>query len=534
MKAGKFAGLQVCKWMLAVMVLVLIGCHTAVPPSETGQLAIVNSQPPTATPSPLPTGLPAPPRLSISAPLPTNAPSPTPQPPPLTLQIFAAPSEWASQLDTLPAHWQLLTTEDPAAVLANGQADAALLHNANGRIIQQTALALTVPFTLDWQDVTLTQAEEILTAGHADVVVMPWAEMTPERRALRVDGRSPTDPDYPLQDTWSLAAAPQSDVGELAAALQSPAEAVVQITAVGDLMLDRSLGWYVQQGDLAYPFANIADLLRSADVTIGNLECALGSGGTPAAKSFTFRAPPEAAQALALAGFDIVNLANNHALDYGTETLLEGIGLLTDAGVQVVGAGANNSAAHQPVIMTMNGLTLAFLGYVSVPVEAVSGFDTASWSATADSPGLAWADPERIRADVTAVKTVVAPQVDLVIVTLHSGYEYVDSPSPPQIAAAHAAIDAGADVVLGHHAHVLQGIEFYGDGVIVYGLGNFAFEIDGPPETAVLNLWLDADGVRELELVPAVIQFGGQPRPAEAWEAGPIRQRVYYLSSLLE
>ncbi|MCA9933791.1 MAG: CapA family protein, partial [Anaerolineales bacterium] len=194
-----------------------------------------------------------------------------------------------------------------------------------------------------------------------------------------------------------------------------------------------------------------------------------------------------------------------------------------------IGAGDNAQQAHEAHIETVNGLTLAFLGYVNVPVEAISGFDTASWTATADSPGLAWADPEQIRADVTAV----APQVDLVIVTLHSGYEYVDTPSPPQIAAAHAAIDAGAAVVLGHHAHILQGIEFYGDGVIVYGLGNFAFEIDGPSETAVLNLWLDADGVRELELVPAVIQFGGQPRPAEAWEAGPIRQRVYYLSSVL-
>ncbi len=101
------------------------------------------------------------------------------------------------------------------------------------------------------------------------------------------------------------------------------------------------------------------------------------------------------------------------------------------------------------------------------------------------------------------------------------------------MAAAHAAIDAGADVVMGHHAHILQGIEFYRDGVIVYGLGNFAFEIDGPPETAVLNVWLDADGVRELELIPAVIQFGGQPRLAESWEAGPIRQRVYYLTTLL-
>jgi poly-gamma-glutamate synthesis protein (capsule biosynthesis protein) len=121
----------------------------------------------------------------------------------------------------------------------------------------------------------------------------------------------------------------------------------------------------------------------------------------------------------------------------------------------------------------------------------------------------------------------------VVIVVLHSGYEYVEEPSPPQAAAAKAAIDAGADLVIGHHAHILQGIEFYNGGVIVYGLGNFAFEIDGDPNTAVLNVWLDKDGVRQLEIVPAIIQFGGQPRLAEAWEAPAIVQRVYRLTDLL-
>ncbi len=151
------------------------------------------------------------------------------------------------------------------------------------------------------------------------MVVLPWAEMKPDRRALRIDGRSPADPDYPLQDTWSLLTNNQTaDFDALATTLQAQfsADPVVHLAAVGDLMLDRSLGWYVQQGDLAYPFAPVADLLRAADLTIGNLECALGDIGTPAAKSYTFRAPPEAAQALALAGFDIVNLANNHAMDY--------------------------------------------------------------------------------------------------------------------------------------------------------------------------------------------------------------------------
>ena len=126
-----------------------------------------------------------------------------------------------------------------------------------------------------------------------------------------------------------------------------------------------------------------------------------------------------------------------------------------------------------------------------------------------------------------------APQADLVIVLLHSGYEYVAAPSEPQTAAAHAAVDAGADVVIGHHAHILQGIEFYQDGVILYGTGNFAFEIDGDPETAVFHLWLDAEGVRQIQIEPAIIQFGGQPRPATAAEAYPIRQLIYARTNVL-
>ena len=156
-------------------------------------------------------------------------------------------------------------------------------------------------------------------------------------------------------------------------------------------------------------------------------------------------------------------------------------------------------------------------------------FDTASWTATEETPGLAWADPQVIAEDLTAIRE----QVDLIVVMLHSGFEYLPTPSEPQIEAAHAAIDAGADLVIGHHAHILQGIEYYGNGVIIYGTGNFAFDIDGPPETAIFHIWLDGNGVREIAIEAAIVQFGGKPRLAASWEAPAIRNRVYYLSDLL-
>jgi poly-gamma-glutamate synthesis protein (capsule biosynthesis protein) len=351
-------------------------------------------------------------------------------------------------------------------------------------------------------------------------------------KALRIDGRSPLDDDYPWQETWSLQAAPgyEEAANELLPWLQAAsANSLVHLIAVGDIMLDRSLGDTLQRGDLAYPFAAVSEKLQEADITLGNVESALGDIGQPEAKRYPFRAPPEAAESLAVAGFDIVSLANNHAMDFGPASLLQAITLLQEQGVEPIGAGANTQEAHEPAIIEINGLKLAFLAYVHVPVEASTGFDTASWTATSNDPGLAWANPEEIKEDVNAIRD----SVDLVTVVLHSGFEYVAAPSEPQTTAARAAVDAGADLVIGHHAHILQGIEYYGDGVIVYGTGNFAFEIDGPPETALFDIWLDKDGVRQIEIRPVIIQFGGQPRLAESWEAPAIRNRVYYLTNLL-
>jgi poly-gamma-glutamate synthesis protein (capsule biosynthesis protein) len=471
---------------------------------------------------------------TATAPLPTS--SPTPNAP----IIIAAAPEWGTavtralgELSTVQQPWQLLASDDPAAALAAGQAHLALTHDPGGVLVSQEPLALAVPFTTHWQFITLADAQAILANGHQLVTARPWREMTPDLKALQVDGIRPNEPDYPLQRQLTLTAIPGMDtaVAQLLPLLQAELQPapVIQIAAVGDIMLDRGLGYNLSQGHLAYPFAKVAHLFHAADITVGNVESALGTGGAPAPKSYPFRAPPEAAEALALAGFDIVSLANNHGMDYGPETLLEGIGLLKAAGVQPIGAGANRAEAHTPFITAANGLRVAFLAYVNVPVEALTAFDVKTWDATETTPGLAWGEPDVVAEDVTAVR----PQADLVVVVLHSGFEYIEEPGEAQMAIAHAAIDAGADIVIGHHAHILQGIEYYNGGVIVYGLGNFAFEIDGDPSTVILNVWLDADGVRELELIPAIIQFGGQPRLVEEWETFPALDRVYYLTQIV-
>lgn len=465
---------------------------------------------------------------------PTSQPTITPMPMPtatatisvteMPLPIIAISADYPHPPPN--GQWQLLQTNDPAHALANGTADAAVLPDRDGDVIGRIPLAISVPFTDEWEATTAAKAAEIQANGHEFAVIKPWNEIEPTQKALRIDGLHPADPDYPLQATWSLHVNPvsQIDASEIAALWSAawPQEQSVHLAAVGDIMLDRFLGERIRRGDLAYPFAALQEELASADFTLGNLESSLGDTGEPEPKSYVFQAPPDAAAALALAGFDLVSLANNHALDYGTEALAQGIDLLTANNVAAIGAGADDTAARSPHIVTIDGMTLAFLGYVHVPNE-YRGYNMEKWEAEPDKPGVAWGHPELISADVTAI----LPHVDHVVVVLHSGYEYKIPPSPAQRDAAHAAIDAGATLVIGHHAHILQGVEFYGDGVIVYGVGNFAFEIDGDPATVILNAWLDDSGVRQIEFIPALIQIGGQPRAAAAWEAPNILSQIY-------
>lgn len=304
----------------------------------------------------------------------------------------------------------------------------------------------------------------------------------------------------------------------------------VSLMAVGDVMLARQLGGRLAGGEVDYPFALVAETLRSADIAVANLECAIGERGEPLPKAYRFRAPPAAAASLAGAGIDLVSLANNHALDYGRDALADTLTLLDAAGVAHAGAGANAAAARAPAILERSGLSVAFLGYVDVPVER-SGWDARSVVATDSSPGVAWASLDEIASDVAAAKT----RADLVVVLVHSGYEYRDRPNPTQIAIAHTAVDAGAALVVGAHSHLLQGVEHYRGGLIAYSLGNFAFEIDRSRDSAILKVTLSRDGVLGLEWIPVVLDANdGRPRLAEGEARQSILRRVERLSEELK
>jgi poly-gamma-glutamate synthesis protein (capsule biosynthesis protein) len=282
----------------------------------------------------------------------------------------------------------------------------------------------------------------------------------------------------------------------------------VTLEAVGDIMLGRTVGQQVLANGPQVVFAGVQSALAAADVLVGNLECAITDQSLPVQKSFNLKAPPQTAQALALAGFDVLNQANNHAMDFGPAGLADTQAALKQAGIATVGAGVDASAAHAPVIITRNGLRMAFLGYVDVPPEK-SGFDPRSWTATATSPGVAWGVPEQIRADVQAARL----QADVVIVLLHSGIEITDvinNISPAQRLDAQTAIDAGAALVIGSHPHVLQQIERYHGGLIAYSLGNFVFDQYAGVANAsiILRVVLNRSGVQSYDYVPVLIDNG--------------------------
>ncbi|TFH36623.1 MAG: CapA family protein [Anaerolineales bacterium] len=433
---------------------------------------------------------------------------------------------------TFPGSIQLEAMNPTDGQLKSGQIDLALLPDSAGVFVADTVLALAVPWTSEWEQVSREEAEAILNEASPFVAVIEWPEMSPTLKPLRIDGLHPSQPDYPLRTRWSLHAQPGLE--DIALALAQALTGVmgdepVKLTAVGDIMLARGLGEAIHTGDDPYPFAAVEHLLASAELTLGNLESALGDGGQAEAKGYTFLAPSEAAQTLALAGFDVLSLANNHAMDYGSQTLLHAIDLLQAQGVEVVGAGADASRANAPLYIEINGIKLAFLSFVDVPVE-VRGFDTHTWVAAEDKAGVAWADPTRMRAGIESARSAA----DVVIVLLHSGYEYISTPSPPQQHAARLAIDAGADLVIGHHAHIIQGVEFYGDGVIVYGLGNFAFEDSGVNDSGLMHIWLDHAGVRSLEFVPVTLPQDGRPVPADPVRATAIRSYLYSLTRIVD
>lgn len=295
-------------------------------------------------------------------------------------------------------------------------------------------------------------------------------------------------------------------------------EELIELVAVGDIMLSRTIEERMDLYGSDYPFLGTADLIRSADIAIGNLECPLSAVGEPIDKRFTFRAHPRHAPALAQAGFDVLSLANNHLLDFGREGLVETMEALQRQGLAHVGAGLSYQEAHRPLIWQGKGRTVAFLAYAASRWKGSSEVPTAEW--------IAFAELDTIREDVRQTRE----QADLVVVIMHLGTEYQGYPDDEQLVVSRAAIEAGASLVIGHHPHVVQGTASYGGGFIAYSLGNFVFDIDTVErarEGAILRVLLGDEGVEAAELIPVRILDDVQPRFLADDDGLPVVERVF-------
>lgn len=287
---------------------------------------------------------------------------------------------------------------------------------------------------------------------------------------------------------------------------ETPGRRVI-LMAVGDIMLGRTIGEMIETIGPQAPFLDTADTLRSADITIGNLECPISDRGEPEPKTYAFRAPVAAGESLAYAGFDLVNLANNHSLDYGPQALSDTLEILAANGVQAVGAGMNAAQAYAPAFIEVDGLRIAFLGFVDVfPTD----YDYRTWEAGPNQPGVAWAHEDRVREGVKAAKA----EADIVIVLVHNGYELVEQIGSQQQLIAHAAIESGAALVIGSHPHVIQRIERYQEGLIAYSLGNFVFDnyLFPPNYSGILVVELTPQGVASYHMIDVIVQLNGVPQ----------------------
>lgn len=277
----------------------------------------------------------------------------------------------------------------------------------------------------------------------------------------------------------------------------------VTFMAVGDIMLGdhpiclgHGVGSTIKKQGSEFIFENVSNVLKKADITFGNLECVLSDIDIDYGNYNTIqlRGAETSVNGLIYAGFDVLSLANNHILEHGENSLIRTKKLLYINGIQTVGVSENKRKSRESVILNRNGISFGFLAYCLVR-------DKTAYCSVEDF--------HDIISDVRKVKD----NIDILIVSLHWGNEFVRKPSPEQFYLAHSIIDAGANLILGHHPHVLQGVEIYNGGIIAYSLGNFVFDMwqRKMRESMIFSCEFSKNGIVDFDIMPVYINNFYQP-----------------------
>lgn len=446
---------------------------------------------------------------------------------------------------------------------------------------------LAVPFPSVEQAVSLEQAQSLVQelrgagagaasgsgAAPAGIELLSLGDRSPDKQLLKVGDVYPTldtvqDGSYPLVTDvrvaarkpggfWAsilkigfvreMAQANAAVVDDFAAWLASDDARVafygtskeITLAAVGDVMLGRKTGRMMDIYGIDWLLREVSAQLSSADITYGNMEAPLGTTGTMIpGKEIWLRGRPEYVQALKQAGFDVMNLANNHILDYDSPCMIETIDILDQNGIAHCGGGKNIAAAREPAIIEAGGLKVAFLGYseFSDPGLFWSFSYRRTFLASETEPGCNPLDMTIIAEDIAKAKTMA----DVVVVCYHWGQEGVDYPqawcpwTPRDLeVVARQTIDLGADLILGGHPHCQQGYEVYNGGLICYSLGNFANDMAKviEKEAVIVEFQIGQSGVLSTRITPCWIEDTTNPRYMKGAEAEALFEKIVEVSA---
>jgi len=355
-------------------------------------------------------------------------------------------------------------------------------------------------------------------ADHPAVLaVAPASTLRPTVQPVSVDGVDPLRSPH----RYPLTTAADEPVGE-----------VTTVTVAGDIMLGRGVGAR-HVADPGRPLQPLADRLRSAELTVGNLESTLSDDGVPQQPGDdSFAANPAVVGALAAAGFDVLSLANNHTGDYGEGALRDTMRRLDHSPIRRVGAGVDAEAAWRPVVLTRDGIRIGFVAFNAIGETP---------RATASQPGAAevrmrprtgpldGGDLKRL----TSTIEELTKRADIVIGLPHWGEQYTNAPVPDQRRVGRAMLDAGADIVVGGHPHWVQGIQTHRGGLVINSLGNFVFDMDFSQETeegVLLELVWWGSELMGARFVPYVIDNDYVPRLAHGPRAQATLNRIWSAS----
>jgi poly-gamma-glutamate capsule biosynthesis protein CapA/YwtB (metallophosphatase superfamily) len=293
----------------------------------------------------------------------------------------------------------------------------------------------------------------------------------------------------------------------------------IKIIVVGDIMLSRTVEQkMIEYQDYKYPFLKTVEITSNADIIFGNLETTIMPGRIINSGEMIFRTDPKSVEGLKFAGFNVLGLANNHIMNFSRAGLASTIRILNENNILHTGAGLSIEEIYKPAIKNIRGIKFAFFAFTY-------NFDQRKSSG--EIYGVADMSIEKMKGLVGKAKL----ENDIVIVSMHAGTEYMPYPNKHQKEFARSAIDAGADLVVGHHPHVVQTVEKYKDKYIIYSLGNFIFDQMWSNETrlgAIAEINFKDKKVDSMNFIPIKIYDYAQPIVLEGGEKEAILERLKF------